>query len=46
MLIISLVEENIFSILTLSGIRLQDSIWGNTMLGTQLLPEFISDYFI
>jgi hypothetical protein len=43
MLIICLVKENIFSILTLSGIWLKDTVWGNTMLGTELFPKLITD---
>ena len=44
MFIICLVEEHIFSVLVLSCERLQYSIRGDTMLGTKLFPEFITNY--
>ncbi len=38
-----LVEENIFSVATLSGKVLQHSVGPNAMLKTQLLPELHAD---
>ena len=44
MVIVSLVEENIFTIVALSSILLDDSIRCDTMLLAQCLPELISNY--
>jgi hypothetical protein len=41
--IISLVEENILSIISLGRIFLQVSLWIYSVLLTQTLPEFVSN---
>jgi hypothetical protein len=44
MLIISLVEEDVFPVITLCGILLQNALWVDSMLHAELFPEFISNY--
>jgi len=44
MVIVSLVEENIFTIVALSSILLDDAVRCDTMLLAQCLPELISNY--
>jgi len=44
MLVISLIEENIFPVVALSGVLLEDSVSRNAMLFAELLPELITNY--
>ena len=44
MLIICLVEEDIFSIISLSSVLFEDALPADTMLVAQLLPEFVTNY--
>jgi hypothetical protein len=43
-LIISLIEKDIFPVISLSRILLQVTLWADTVFLTQTLPEFISNY--
>lgn len=43
-LIIRLVEKDILSIIPLGSIVLQDTLWVDAMLMTEVLPELISNY--
>jgi hypothetical protein len=43
MLVVGLVEENIFSVFALSSVWLEDSIRSDSVFCAQLLPEFVSD---
>ena len=43
MLIISLIEEHIFTIVAISCIFFKDALTTNAMFKTQLLPKFVAD---
>ena len=43
MLIVSLIEEHVFSVITLSCVLLEDSFSANSVLLAELLPEFVSN---
>ena len=42
-LIVSLVEEHVFPVVTLSRVLLKDAFPADPMLHAELLPEFVSD---
>ena len=44
MLIIRLIEEDIFTIIALSGILFKNALSGDSMLVAQLLPKFVTNY--
>ena len=44
MLIVSLIEEDIFSIVALSGILLKNTLSADAVLHAELLPELVTDY--
>ena len=46
MLIISLIEEHIFTIVAISCVFFKDTLTTNAVLKTQLLPKFVADYKI
>jgi hypothetical protein len=43
-LIVCLVEENIFSVISLRGVLLKNTVSRDTVLHTELLPEFVTNY--
>jgi hypothetical protein len=43
-LIISLIEKHIFPVVSLGRVLLQVTFWIDTVLLTQTLPEFVSNY--
>lgn len=43
-LIIRLVKEHIFSVVSLSCIVLENAIWVDAMFLAQVFPEFVTDY--
>lgn len=43
-LIVSLVEKDIFAVVSLNGKIFQDSLRADAVLLAQVLPEFVSDY--
>ena len=43
-LIVRLIEEHIFPIVSLSGILFENSLSADTVLRAELLPEFVTDY--
>ena len=44
MLIIRLIEEDIFTIIALSGILFKNALSGDAMLVAQLLPKLVANY--
>ena len=44
MLIVCLVEENIFSVISLRGVLLKNTVSRDTVLHTELLPKFVTNY--
>jgi len=44
MFIISLVKEDIFSIVSISGVVFKDALRTDTVFLTQILPELVSNY--
>ena len=44
MFIICLVEEDIFTIIALSGVLLKNSLSRDSMFVTQLLPKLVANY--
>ena len=44
MLIVSLIEEDIFSIVSLGGILLKNTLSTDAVLHAELLPELVTDY--
>ena len=44
MLVVRLVEENIFSVVALCCVFLKDTFSADAMLHAQLLPELVTDY--
>ena len=43
-LVIRLVEEHIFAVVSLSRVLFQNTFSANTVLHAQLLPELVTDY--
>ena len=46
MLVIGLVEEDVFAVVALRGVLLQNAVAADAVLSAELLPEFVSDYAI
>ena len=44
MLIISLIKEDIFTVVALRGVLLQNTLSADTVLVAQLLPELVANY--
>ena len=44
MLVVCLVEEDIFSVISLRGVLFKNTVSRDTVLHAELLPEFVTNY--
>jgi len=44
MLVVSLVEEHIFAVVSLGGVFFKNTVAANAMLHAKLLPELVANY--